>query len=102
MADTVRRINDQMADPKYVSSIDVGATAGGPYQGSYSTVPGVDNFLPVDVYVAGCPPRPDALMYAIIQLQKKIANREIDQGHARWPAWQRRYREQGASARTEV
>jgi NADH-quinone oxidoreductase subunit B len=56
-------------------------------------VPGVDNFLPVDVYVAGCPPRPDALMYAIIQLQNKIANHEIDRDHARWRAWQKRYRE---------
>ena len=50
----------------------------------------MDNFLPVDVYVAGCPPRPDALLYAIMQLQKKITNREIDEGHARWRAWQRR------------
>jgi len=92
MAHAIRRIYDQMADPKYVISMGVCATAGGPYQGSYSTVPGVDNFLPVDVYVAGCPPRPDALMYAIIQLQKKITERGIDEGHARWRAWERRYR----------
>jgi NADH-quinone oxidoreductase subunit B len=98
MAHAIRRIYDQMADPKYVISMGVCATAGGPYQGSYSTVPGVDNFLPVDVYVAGCPPRPDALMYAIIQLQKKIAQREIDEGHARWRAWQKRYREMGGRA----
>ena len=98
MAHAIRRIYDQMADPKYVISMGVCATAGGPYQGSYSTVPGVDNFLPVDVYVAGCPPRPDALLYAIMQLQRKIADREIDEGHARWRAWQRRYRELGAAA----
>jgi NADH-quinone oxidoreductase subunit B len=91
MAHAIRRIYDQMADPKYVISMGVCATAGGPYQGSYSTVPGVDNFLPVDVYVAGCPPRPDALLYAIIQLQKKITEREIDEGHARWRAWEREY-----------
>jgi NADH-quinone oxidoreductase subunit B len=91
MAHAIRRIYDQMADPKYVISMGVCATAGGPYQGSYSTVPGVDNFLPVDVYVAGCPPRPDALLYAIIQLQKKITAREIDDGHARWRAWERSY-----------
>jgi NADH-quinone oxidoreductase subunit B len=91
MAHAMRRIYDQMADPKYVISMGVCATAGGPYQGSYSTVPGVDNFLPVDVYVAGCPPRPDALLYAIIQLQKKITAREIDDGHARWRAWERNY-----------
>ena len=98
MAHAIRRIYDQMADPKYVISMGVCATAGGPYQGSYSTVPGVDNFLPVDVYIAGCPPRPDALLYAIIQLQKKITNREIDEGHARWRAWQRSYRESRARA----
>ena len=102
MAHAIRRIYDQMADPKYVISMGVCATAGGPYQGSYSTVPGVDNFLPVDVYVAGCPPRPDALMYAIIQLQKKIEHHEIDRDRARWRAWQRRYRElRGAPALTE-
>jgi NADH-quinone oxidoreductase subunit B len=98
MAHAIRRIYDQMADPKYVISMGVCATAGGPYQGSYSTVPGVDNFLPVDVYVAGCPPRPDALLYAIIQLQRKITEREIDAGHARWRAWQRSYRESRGSA----
>jgi NADH-quinone oxidoreductase subunit B len=98
MAHAIRRIYDQMADPKYVISMGVCATAGGPYQGSYSTVPGVDNFLPVDVYVAGCPPRPDALMFAIIQLQKKIANHEIDRDHARWRTWQQNYRELGAAA----
>jgi NADH-quinone oxidoreductase subunit B len=91
MAHAIRRIYDQMADPKYVVSMGVCATAGGPYQGSYSTVPGVDNFLPVDVYVAGCPPRPDALMHALIQLQKKITAREVDTGHARWLAWRREY-----------
>jgi len=96
MAHAIRRIYDQMADPKYVISMGVCATAGGPYQGSYSTVPGVDNFLPVDVYVAGCPPRPDALLYAIIQLQKKIAAHEVDSDRARWRAWQQRYRELGA------
>jgi NADH-quinone oxidoreductase subunit B len=98
MAHAIRRIYDQMADPKYVISMGVCATAGGPYQGSYSTVPGVDNFLPVDVYVAGCPPRPDALIYAIMQLQKKIEHHEVDADHVRWRAWQKRYRELGAAA----
>jgi NADH-quinone oxidoreductase subunit B len=95
MAPAIRRIYDQMSDPKYVISMGVCATAGGPYQGSYSTVPGVDNFLPVDVYVAGCPPRPDALIYAVLQLQKKIAGRKLDEGHRRWLAWQKAYREIG-------
>jgi NADH-quinone oxidoreductase subunit B len=98
MAHAIRRIYDQMADPKYVISMGVCATAGGPDQGSYSTVPGVDNFLPVDVYVAGCPPRPDALIYAIMQLQKKIEHHEVDADHVRWRAWQKRYRELGAAA----
>jgi NADH-quinone oxidoreductase subunit B len=96
MAAPIRRIYDQMSDPKYVISMGVCATAGGPYQGSYSTVPGVDNFLPVDVYVAGCPPRPDALLFAIIQLQRKIAEQQIDAGHDRWRAWQQAYRERRA------
>lgn len=100
MAAPIRRIYDQMADPKYVISMGVCATAGGPYQGSYSTVPGVDNFLPVDVYVAGCPPRPDALLYAIIQLQRKIADQQVEAGHERWLAWQKAYHEQQAALTT--
>jgi NADH-quinone oxidoreductase subunit B len=72
MAPAVRRLYDQMPDPKYVIAMGTCVIAGGPYQGSYSTVPGIDNFVPVDVYLAGCPPRPDALLHGIIQLQKKI------------------------------
>jgi NADH-quinone oxidoreductase subunit B len=72
MAPQARRLYDQMAEPKYVIAMGTCVIAGGPYQGSYSTVPGIDNFLPVDVYVAGCPPRPDALIYSVMQLQRKI------------------------------
>ncbi len=72
MAPAVRRLYDQMADPKYVIAMGTCVIAGGPYQGSYSTVPGIDNFLPVDVYLGGCPPRPDALLHGIMQLQNKI------------------------------
>ena len=72
MAPAVRRLYDQMADPKYVIAMGTCVIAGGPYQGSYSTVPGIDNFLPVDVYLGGCPPRPDALIHGIMQLQRKI------------------------------
>src|SRR5947209_17172015 len=97
MEHVYRLIYDLQADHKYVISMGVCATAGGPYQGSYTTVPGVDNFLPVDVYVAGCPPRPDALLYAIIQLQKKITNRQIDAGHDRWRGWQRSYGPRGTT-----
>jgi NADH-quinone oxidoreductase subunit B len=71
MAPVVRRIYDQMPEPKWVVAMGACAASGGIFQ-SYAVLQGVDRIIPVDVYVPGCPPKPEGLIYAIMQIQKKI------------------------------
>jgi NADH-quinone oxidoreductase subunit B len=77
MVPAIVRIYNQMAEPRYVLSMGACATGGGPFKEGYNVVSGIDTYIPVDVYVPGCPPTPEALIYGILKLHEKVERQSI-------------------------
>jgi NADH-quinone oxidoreductase subunit B len=77
MVPQIVRLYDQMAEPKYVLAMGACASGGGPFKEGYNVVPGIDHYVPVDVYVPGCPPTPQALLHGLIRLQEKIDGQSL-------------------------
>jgi NADH-quinone oxidoreductase subunit B len=77
MAPQVVRLYNQMAEPKYVIAMGACAISGGPFKQGYNVLKGIDRYIPVDVHIPGCPPRPEALIHAFMTLQQKIGNQEL-------------------------
>ncbi len=94
MAPQVVRIYNQMPEPKWVIAMGACAISGGPFKQGYNVLKGIDRYIPVDIHIPGCPPRPEALLHGIMELQKRIGNEKtILEGSRNNPAYKKECRE---------